>query len=95
VRPIVDSGRRGSNVYGGSSGHTYTFTRKPDGTTDVDAVVVREGKNLRGRLLGDGLESIGKGRLAKALATTVAAIEARAESARQTSPRNERGQTHD
>ena len=36
-----------SNVWGGGSGHTYTFTRQPDGTTDVDVVVVREGKNLR------------------------------------------------
>jgi hypothetical protein len=84
-----------SNVWGGNSGHTYTFTRRPDGTTDVDAVVVREGKNLRGRLLGAVLGSIGKGRLAKAFATSVVAIEARAESERQTSPRNERGQTHD
>jgi hypothetical protein len=23
-----------SNVWGGASGHTYTFTRRPDGTTD-------------------------------------------------------------
>jgi hypothetical protein len=38
-----------SNLWGGSSGHTHTFTRKPDGTTDVDVVVVREGKNLKGR----------------------------------------------
>jgi hypothetical protein len=25
-----------SNVWGGSSGHTYTLTRRPNGTTDVD-----------------------------------------------------------
>jgi hypothetical protein len=25
-----------SNVWGGASGHTYTFTRRPDGTTDID-----------------------------------------------------------
>ena len=37
-----------SNVWGGASGHTYTFTRQPNGTTDVDVVVVREGKNLKG-----------------------------------------------
>ena len=35
-----------SNIWGGASGHTYAFTRRPDGRTDVDAVVVREGKNL-------------------------------------------------
>jgi len=37
-----------SNLLGGASGHTYTFTRLPNGTTDIDAVVVRAGKNLRG-----------------------------------------------
>jgi hypothetical protein len=41
-----------SNIWGGRSGHTYTLVRRPDGTTDVDAVVVREGKNLKGRGLG-------------------------------------------
>src|SRR5829696_7537512 len=28
-----------SNVWGGDSGWTYTLTRQPDGTTDVDVVV--------------------------------------------------------
>src|ERR1700758_732282 len=28
-----------SNVWGGASGHSYTFTRRPDGTTDIDVVV--------------------------------------------------------
>src|SRR4051812_28638845 len=41
-----------SNIWGGHSGHAYTLTRKPDGTTDLDAIVIREGKNLKGRLLG-------------------------------------------
>ena len=49
-----------SNVWRGDSGHTYTLTRKPDGTTDIDAVVVREGKNLKGRLLGIALGIFGK-----------------------------------
>ena len=66
-----------SNVWGGASGHTYTFTRQPDGTTVVDALVVREGKNLKGRLLALVLGSVGKRVLAKALAKTVQAIEAR------------------
>src|SRR5690349_4258378 len=38
-----------SNAWGGRSGHTYTLTAKPDGTTDIDAVVVRDGKNFKGR----------------------------------------------
>jgi hypothetical protein len=66
-----------SNVWGGRSGHTYTFRRRADGMTDVDAVVVREGKNIKGRLLGLLLGSAGKGVLAKAFANTVKAIEAR------------------
>src|SRR4030095_16169978 len=67
----------GSNVWGGASGHTYTFTRRPDGRTDLDAVVVREGKNLKGWALGLVLGTIGKGVLQKAFHNTVKAIEAR------------------
>ena len=66
-----------SSVWGGDSGHTYTFTRNPDGTTELDAVVVRDGKNLKGRLLGAIVGTIGKGHLSKALANTVKAVEAR------------------
>ena len=66
-----------SNVWGGRSGHTYTLTPKPDGTTDVDAVVVREGKNLKGRLLAVLLSTGGKRVLARALANSIKAIEAR------------------
>jgi len=58
------------------SGHTYTFTRRPDGTTGVDVVVVREGKNLKGRLLAPVVGIAGKGVLGKALANTARAIEA-------------------
>jgi hypothetical protein len=66
-----------SNTWGGHSGHTYTLTGKPDGTTDVDVVVVREGKNLKGRALGVVLGVFGKRVLGKALGNTVKAIEAR------------------
>jgi hypothetical protein len=71
-----------SNVWGGRSGHTYTFTRLRDGATQVDAVVVREGKNLKGRVLGLVLGTIGKRVLEKAFANSVKAIEARNGSAR-------------
>lgn len=71
-----------SNVWGGNSGHTYTFTRLPYGTTLVDAVVVREGKNLKGRLLGLVLATIGKRVLAGEFAKTVKAIEARNDGSR-------------
>jgi hypothetical protein len=66
-----------SNVWGGRSGHTYTFTRKPDGTTEVDAVVVREGKNFKGRVLETVIGTAGKRSLAKAFANTARAIETR------------------
>jgi hypothetical protein len=66
-----------SNTWGGASGHTYTFTRNPDGTTDVDVVVVREGKNLKGWLLGLVVGTIGKGVLVKAFENSVKAVEAR------------------
>jgi hypothetical protein len=66
-----------SNIWGGHSGHTYTFTRNPNGTTDLDAVVVREGKNLKGRALGIVLGIFGKRVLGKELGKTVKAIEAR------------------
>ncbi|WP_197700526.1 hypothetical protein [Variovorax sp. HW608] len=49
-----------SNVWGGRSSHAYTCTRMPDGTTTVDAVVVREGKNIKGWVLGFVLGTIGK-----------------------------------
>ena len=66
-----------SNVWGGASGHTYTFTRRPDGLTDIDVVVVREGKNRKGWMLGLVLGTIGKGVLEKAFENSVKAIEAR------------------
>jgi hypothetical protein len=75
-----------SNVWGGDSGHTYTFTRQPDGTTEVDAVVVREGKNFKGRALGIVLGIFGKRVLGKELAKTVKAIETRNEQASAAEP---------
>jgi hypothetical protein len=66
-----------SNVWGGGSGHTYTLTRQPNGTTDVDVVVVREGKNLKGRALALVVGVIGKRILGNELGKTVKAVEAR------------------
>jgi hypothetical protein len=66
-----------SNTWAGDSGHTYDFTRNPDGSTDIDYVVVREGKNIKGRFLGLVLGSFGKGRLEKAFVNSIKAIEAR------------------
>jgi hypothetical protein len=66
-----------SNVWGTGSGHIYTFTRKPNGTTDVDVVVVRDGKNLKGWALGLLLRTAGKSVLRRAFENSVKAIEAR------------------
>jgi len=66
-----------SNLWSSSSGHTYTFTRRRDGMTELDAVVVRDGKNIKGQLLGFVLGIFGKRVLGKELAKTVKAIEAR------------------
>jgi hypothetical protein len=66
-----------SNLWGGASGHIYTITRNSQGTTDVDAVVVREGKNAKGRVTGLLLGTVAKGALAKALANTVKVVEVR------------------
>src|SRR2546423_1082584 len=37
-----------SNAWSDGPSHTYTFRRDADGTTDIDYVAVRDGKNLKG-----------------------------------------------
>jgi hypothetical protein len=71
-----------SNTWGGASGYVYTFPRQPNGTTDIDVVIVREGKNLKGKVLGLVLGSIGRSVLKKAFENSVKAIEARNSAAR-------------
>jgi hypothetical protein len=66
-----------SNLFGGASGHTYTLTPRPDGTTDIDVVLIRQGKNLKGRVIASFLGTAGKRSLAKAFAGSVKAIAAR------------------
>jgi hypothetical protein len=66
-----------SNTWGGTSGYTYTLKRLPDALTDVDVVIVREGKNAKGRFLGFVLGTVGKGVLGKAFVNSITAIEAR------------------
>src|SRR5262245_24308375 len=57
-----------SNAWGGHSGHTYTLSPQPDGTTNVDVVVVREGKNFKGKAVGLLLGIAGTRILGKELA---------------------------
>jgi hypothetical protein len=49
----------------------------PTAPPTIDVVVVRDGKNLKGRLLGFVLRTIGQGVLEKAFVNSVRAIEAR------------------
>jgi hypothetical protein len=72
-----------SNTWGGASGHTYTFTGRSDGLTNIDLVTVRDGKTPKGRLLGLVLGTIGKSVMEKAFVNSVKAIEARNGAARQ------------
>src|SRR5882724_10869581 len=66
-----------SNTWADGPSHTYTLERKPDGTTDIDYVVVRNGKNLKGRSIGIVLGTVGKGRLSGAFEKFIKAVEAR------------------
>jgi hypothetical protein len=72
-----------SNTWSTKSSHTYTFKRQPDGMTEVDYVVVRDGKTLKGHLLGFVVGTVGRGVLKKAFDHTVAAVEARSEASSQ------------
>lgn len=66
-----------SNVWGGASGHTYNFTRRPDGMTEIDVTVVRDGKNFKGWVLGAVLGTVGRHVLENAFDRSIEAIEAR------------------
>jgi hypothetical protein len=66
-----------SNTWGGASGYTYTFNRSPNGTTDVNVVIVRQGRSFKGRVLALVLGSVGKGVLKKSFVNSVRAIESR------------------
>ena len=66
-----------SKTWGGASGYVYTFPRQPNGTTDIDVVIVREGKTLKGNVLGLVLGTVGRSVLKTAFQNSVKAIEVR------------------
>lgn len=68
-----------SNAWGGKSGHTYTFSPLPDGKTRVDATVVRDGKNFKGRFFAIVFKAFGQKVLGGAFQKTIHSIEARSE----------------
>jgi hypothetical protein len=61
----------------------------------VNAVVVREGKNFKGRVLGILLGSVGKRNLRSAFEQTIKAIEARNNNARAADPGSPHVRWHD
>jgi hypothetical protein len=69
-----------SNTWSNKSGHTYAFKRLPDGMTEVEYTVVRDGKTVKGHLLGAVVGTVGRGVLKKAFEHAVKAIEARGDS---------------
>ena len=66
-----------SNTWGGASGYMYTFKPLPQGKTEVDVDIVREGKNVKGKALALVLGTVGRSVLAKAFDQSITAIEAR------------------
>ncbi len=75
---VVRMTTKDSNTWGGESGHVYRFSRTPDGKTKVDIVVIRQGKNAKGKIVGAILGLVGTVVVGKQLKKTVSAIEARA-----------------
>jgi hypothetical protein len=67
-----------SNAWADAASHTYTFKHNADGTTVIDYVVIRDPRNLRGRVLELVLRTVGRGKLEKAFANFVKAVEDRA-----------------
>jgi hypothetical protein len=68
-----------SSTWADGPSHIYTLKRLPDGATDIDYEVVRNGRNLKGRFFGIVLATVGKGRLKGAFDRFVKAVDARNE----------------
>jgi hypothetical protein len=68
-----------SDACGGKSGHVYSFTPRPNGTSRVDVTVVGDGKSFKGAYFAVLFKLVGQKVLGGAFEKTVAAIEARTE----------------
>jgi hypothetical protein len=80
-----------SNVWGGTSGHIFTFTPGPDGTTSVEWVVVRKPKNIKGRVVELVIALRGRQFLGSRLDYTINAVEARSTERRNSERRGASG----
>ncbi len=64
-----------SNIWGRASGHDYTVVRNPDGGSTINAVIVRQGRNAKGLLIGALAALVGKPYIRRELRKSIAAIE--------------------
>jgi hypothetical protein len=74
IAGLTDFGPGRAKLFGNSADDQLKVQSE---SAHLDYVVVREGKNLKGRFLGVVLGTVGKRVLAKAFANSVKAIEAR------------------
>jgi hypothetical protein len=66
-----------SNTWSNTSSHTYTLAPQPGGSTLITVDVVRDGKNLKGRLIGLLVSVVGRRLLEGQFRKTLTAIESR------------------
>jgi hypothetical protein len=66
-----------SNAWANTCTHTYTLTPQPDGMTDIDVVIVRHGKNVKGHVFAGLFAIAGKQIIGRPFHSTIKAIEAR------------------
>jgi hypothetical protein len=64
-----------SNIWRPESGRVYSLTPRPDGGTDIDLVVVRKGRSVRGRISAALMAVTGKPILGRDLRKSLRAIE--------------------
>jgi hypothetical protein len=69
-----------SNIWGGASGHDYTIVPNKNGGSTINVVIVRQGRNVRGVLIGVLAALVGKPFIRRELRKSIAAIEASAAS---------------
>lgn len=64
-----------SNIWGRASGHEYTLVPNPRGGCTINVVIVRQGRNVKGVLIGALAALIGKRFIRRELRNSIAAIE--------------------
>ena len=69
-----------SNIWGRASGHDYTLVPNQNGGSTINVVIVRQGRNVKGVLIGALAALIGKPFIRRELRKSIAAIEASAAS---------------